>query len=138
MGLPNTLTRPDLANLEPAPVIRPARASDIDALLGVEKVCFETDRLSRRSFNYFLSRARAELFVAETRGTILGYGLVLFHRGTALARLYSLAVLPEAQGQGIARLLLEHAEDTARAHDTVAIRLEVRADNERAIALYSR
>jgi ribosomal-protein-alanine acetyltransferase len=138
MGHPDTLTRSHVIDAHPAPVVRPARASDIDALLEVEKVCFETDRLSRRSFNYFLSRARAELFVAETQGIVLGYGLVLFHRGTALARLYSLAVLPEAQGQGIAHLLLEHSEETARAHDTVAIRLEVRADNDRAIALYTR
>jgi ribosomal-protein-alanine acetyltransferase len=138
MDHPNLDTRADLANPDPSPVIRSARASDIDALLRVETACFETDRLSRRSFTYFLSRARAELFVAEDKGGLLGYGLVLFHRGTALARLYSLAVAPHAQGRGIARLLLEHAEETARAHDTVAIRLEVRADNERAIHLYTR
>ena len=138
MGHPDTLTCPHVFDAHTAAVVRPARVSDIDALLEVEKVCFETDRLSRRSFNYFLSRARAELFVAETEVGILGYGLVLFHRGTALARLYSLAVRPEAQGKGIARLLLEHSEETARAHDTVAIRLEVRADNERAIGLYTR
>lgn len=138
MGPTDTLPRLDVGDAEPAPTIRTALPSDIDALLRVEEACFETDRLSRRSFNYFLSRARAELFVAEAGGAILGYGLVLFHRGTALARLYSLAVLPEAQGRGVAQLLLLHSEQTARTHDTVAIRLEVRADNARAIGLYTR
>jgi ribosomal protein S18 acetylase RimI-like enzyme len=105
-------------------------------LVAIEQSCFETDRLSRRSFQHFLTRGHAELFVAERDGRAYGYGLVLFHRGTALARLYSLAVVPEAQGQGIARLLLRHADEIARHHDAVALRLEVRADNARAIALY--
>lgn len=118
------------------PLCRPARTGDLDALVAIERSCFETDRLSRRSFQHFLTRGHAELFVAERDGRICGYGLVLFHRGTALARLYSLAVIPEARGQGIAQLLLRHADESARHHDAIALRLEVRADNAGAIALY--
>jgi len=87
-----------------------------------------------------LTRAKASLFVVESEagsgGGLLGYGLVLFHLGTALARLYSLAVHPSARGRGIGLQLLAHAEAEARRHDCVALRLEVRADNEAAIALY--
>ena len=119
--------------------IRPGSVADIPALVQLEETCFESDRLSRRSFHHMLTRAKASLFVAEAPeadGRILGYGLVLFHLGTALARLYSLAVHPDARGRGIGMKLLDYAEAETRRHDCVALRLEVRADNAAAIALY--
>ena len=122
-----------------APDLRPATIADIPALLEIEAACFDGDRLTRRSFNHMLTRAKASLFVAETvPGTLLGYGLVLFHAGTALARLYSIAVRPQAAGAGIGTALIEHAETVTREHECVALRLEVRADNAAAIALYER
>lgn len=122
-----------------APTIRPATTADIPALLEIEAACFDSDRLTRRSFHHMLTRAKASLYVAESApGEIAGYGLVLFHAGTALARLYSLAVWPEAAGAGIGSALVRHAETETRAHDCVALRLEVRADNGQAIALYER
>ncbi len=122
-----------------AVAIRPGTLADIPALVQLEETCFETDRLSRRSFHHMLTKAKASLFVAETAdapGVILGYGIVLFHLGTALARLYSLAVHPEARGRGAGVQLLDRAEAETRTHDCVALRLEVRADNAAAIALY--
>lgn len=116
--------------------IRPGRTGDIPALLALEAACFDSDRLSRRSFNHMLTRAKAALYVAEDADGLAGYGLVLFHAGTALARLYSMAVAPRARGQGLARRLLAHAETEAKSHDCIALRLEVRADNEAAIRLY--
>jgi ribosomal protein S18 acetylase RimI-like enzyme len=121
------------------PALRPATTADIAALLDIEAACFDSDRLTRRSFNHMLTRAKASLYVAErTPGDILGYGLVLFHAGTALARLYSVAVRPEAAGSGVGTALIEHAETVTRLHECVALRLEVRADNNAAIALYER
>lgn len=120
--------------------IRPGQIADIPALIQLEETCFDSDRLSRRSFQHMITRAKAALFVVDSPagsgGGLLGYGLVLFHLGTALARLYSLAVHPSARGRGIGLALLQHAEAEARRHDCVALRLEVRADNEVAIALY--
>ncbi|HEY9566570.1 MAG TPA: N-acetyltransferase, partial [Thalassobaculum sp.] len=120
------------------PAIRPAQTADIPALTRLEATCFDSDRLSRRSFQHMITRAKAAMFVidAEGGGDLLGYGLVLFHLGTALARLYSLAVHSSARGRGFGLALLEHAEAAARRHDCVALRLEVRADNQAAIALY--
>lgn len=120
-------------------VIRPGQVADIPALLRLEETCFDSDRLSRRSFHHMLTKARAALFVAEnpaSDGELLGYGLVLFHLGTALARLYSLAVHPTGRGRGTGRRLMEVAEAETRKHDCVALRLEVRTDNAAAIAMY--
>ncbi|MBI2779202.1 MAG: GNAT family N-acetyltransferase [Gammaproteobacteria bacterium] len=49
---------------------------------------------------------------------------------------YSLVVDPACQGRGIARGLLEAAEQAAAAKGCITMRLEVRADNEAAIRLY--
>jgi ribosomal protein S18 acetylase RimI-like enzyme len=123
--------RPDWA-------IHPARLEDLDALLALENRCFELDRLSRRSFRHFLSSDTASCLVVERAGELLGYALVLFHGRTALARLYSMAVAPEQQGQGLGRVLLEAIETAALDAGAAVMRLEVHPQNFAAIALYRR
>ena len=117
-------------------LLRPARAGDIDALLALEAGAFPSDRLSRRSFQRLLKRGHALFRVAEQDGRVLGYGLVLLRGRSLLARLYSLAVAEEARGLGIARLLIAELEEAAREEDRAYLRLEVRRDNEAALALY--
>lgn len=67
---------------------------------------------------------------------LLGYGLVLYRRGTRLARLYSLAVQPQARGQGVAVGLMAELEAAALARHCLYLRLEVAKNNSAAIALY--
>lgn len=66
-----------------------------------------------------------------------GYVMVLLHRGTSLARLYSIAVAPAFRGEGVARGLIAAAEGAAFAEGASFMRLEARADNEAALALYA-
>jgi ribosomal protein S18 acetylase RimI-like enzyme len=124
----------------PAPRIRPARAKDIDALVALEEACFDADRLSRRQFRYMLSRAQAELLVAEAAialadvpadalTPLAGYVLVLFNRATSVARLYSIAVAAWARGQGVGRALVDAAERAAWDAERPYLRLEIRRDN---------
>lgn len=117
-------------------MIRDATLDDLSALADLERHCFETDRLSRRSFRHLLTRGNASLVVDEADGVLTGYSLVLFHRNTSLARLYSFAVEPARRHRGIARALLEHSETVARDRGAVAMRLEVRLDNADAIGFY--
>jgi ribosomal-protein-alanine acetyltransferase len=116
--------------------IRPARLTDIGALVALEDASFDTDRLTQRNFQYLLTKGNAACVVAEEHGRLMGYALVLFNAGTSLARLYSFAVDPEARQQGIGGGLLKAAEDVARNRDGTCMRLEVRPDNAAAIALY--
>ncbi len=119
-----------------APRFSEARTEDIDALVALENRSFDTDRLSRRSFQWMIRRGNGWLEVARDDEGILGYALVLFHKGTPLARLYSMAVDQRARGMGLGRQLLERAEAEARTRGSVYMRLEVRPDNAPAIALY--
>jgi len=116
--------------------IRAATLSDLDALVTLEDRCFDEDRISRRQFRHLLKRGHAALFVAGRKGAVLGSLVLLFSRGTATARLYSIAVDPEARGQGLARGLVEEAEKTAWQEERAWMRLEIRKDNPASIALF--
>jgi ribosomal-protein-alanine acetyltransferase len=119
-------------------VLRPAQGSDVDALEAIEAELFSADRIARRSFQRFLASPSVDLIVAEDGGRILGYCCVLTRKGLGSARLYSIATCAGQQGAGIGRRLLAAAEEAAAVRGLAALRLEVRADNARAIALYER
>jgi len=121
--------------LMPTPT-RPARASDLDRLVAIEELAFQTDRISRRSFRAFMERKTAMLHVIEQEGEVAGYFLVLFRRNSALSRLYSIAVHPGCSGHGLGTQLLQAAEQAAFEGGRFVLRLEVREDNPGAIALY--
>jgi ribosomal-protein-alanine acetyltransferase len=118
--------------------IRPAAASDIDRLVAIENRAFATDRLSRRSFRQAVESPTTETLLAERDGLVAGYCMVLFRRGSGVARLYSIAVDPEFGRAGVGRTLLDAAESAAFEKDRLILRLEVREDNGAAISLYER
>lgn len=119
---------------------RNARLDDVNELVALEKLCFEADRLSRRSFRHHIQSEHSDLILAEYSDTgrprILAYGLSLRQRGTRLARLYSLAVLPDARGLGLGKEILTQLEDISVAHNRLFMRLEVSKSNQAAIRLY--
>jgi ribosomal-protein-alanine acetyltransferase len=119
-------------------MIRKAGRQDLDALVAIENAAFSADRISRRSFRHLLTRAHAETRVYEEQGRLLGYVMVLFHQGTSLARMYSLAVHPDARGRGLGEQLIRAGEAVALEEGCISLRLEVRRDNAAAVALYQR
>ena len=127
-----------LVRQAPEGTVRHATMQDIEALARIENRCFDTDRISRRSFRYLLAKAHAATLAEELGGVIRAYALVLFHAGTSLARLYSFAVDPDHRGRGLGLKLLAAADNEARSRDCVTLRLEVRRDNSAAIALFRR
>ena len=127
--------------------LRRGRSEDLDALEALEKRTFASDRLSRRSLRRWLASEHAALIIAEREGaekestdatlpTLVGYVLVILHRGTSMARLYSIAVSDTCRGAGLGRRLVEAAERAALDAQRISLRLEVRKDNTTAIALY--
>ena len=119
-------------------MIREAALSDIDDLLEIENSAFDTDRFSRRSFRYLLTKAKARTLVYENHGRVRAYANLLFHTGTSLARLYSIAVHADYTDRGMGAELLDRVEEIALQQDCVYLRLEVRSDNSLARKLYER
>mgnify|MGYP000206318221 FL=1 len=119
--------------------IRLASIDDLKALLVLEGKAFTGDRLSRRSFRHAITSSGSALFVAmKEDGELLGYALLHLRQGTHLARLYSLAVSPEARGFGIGKLLIQACEKKAVKKGKMLLRLEVSDVNHNAIALYQK
>jgi ribosomal protein S18 acetylase RimI-like enzyme/predicted double-glycine peptidase len=113
-----------------------ASMDDVDDLVELEHECFTLDRLNQRNFSWMLSRANASLLVATSDAKLAGYALLLFHRGTSLARLYSIAVSRAWRGHSLGQSLLDEAQACALARNCAWLRLEVRSDNAAAIRLY--
>ena len=116
--------------------LREVNLNDLPALLALEAECFDVDRLSRRSFRRWIQADSRAFTVATVNGVLAGYVLVIYHAGTRLARLYSLATEPRFRGHGIARRLVAAGELAASDSGRFIMRLEVGCDNAAAIALY--
>jgi ribosomal protein S18 acetylase RimI-like enzyme len=118
---------------------RRATPDDVKPIEALETRAFASDRLSARSLRDYLKSPAATVLVAEDdAGRLAGYAIVRFRRATSVARLYSIAVAEDARGRGVGEQLLTAAEDEARRRGDLFMRLEVRADNASAIALYER
>ncbi|WP_439135751.1 peptidase C39 family protein [Pseudomaricurvus sp.] len=117
---------------------RLAVMSDLEALDALEQQSFDSDRLSRRSLRHWIKAHHGILLLSEDDGGLLGYGLVWLHKGTRLARLYSLAVAQRARGQGVGAALLSQLEKLTAARGRIFMRLEVAKSNASAIGLYER
>ncbi|VGO22017.1 GNAT family N-acetyltransferase [Pontiella sulfatireligans] len=117
-------------------VIRRVGLKMTDALLALEAACFDIDRTNRRNMRYLLTSPSVMCTGVFREGELVGAMVMLFRSNAAVARIYSLAVVPEFRGQGIGRKLLATAERKARARGCTRMKLEVRMDNIPAIRLY--
>ena len=118
-------------------VIRAGTADDITRLVGIENAAFTGDRINARSFRRQMRSPTLALLVAQLRAVVHGYALLAFRRTAKHARLYSLAVDIE-EGRGLGRRLMAAGEALAAERGYGAMRLEVNAQNARAIGIYER
>jgi [ribosomal protein S18]-alanine N-acetyltransferase len=118
--------------------LRAARHEDAPSLAAFEELVFadEPNRISPRQWRYLVARGDDATVVAEAGGELLGVLVLSFRTGGRGLRIYSLGVHPRARRRGVARVLLEYAVRYAELNRLEVMRLEVRADNRAAIALY--
>jgi len=121
--------------------VRRAARDDLVALLALEEQ-FPGDRISRASFRRWLVSPTGDVWVAVRAGEggerVVGDALVAYRRNSSGARLMSLVADASERRQGVAAALLQVAEEAARERGARRMRLEVRCDNDAAIALYQR
>ena len=116
--------------------ITTATLDDLKALVALENQAFDGDKLTKRRLKHWITAQNAIFVVAKHQQDILGYVLTILHKGSALARLYSLAVSPLARGLGIAAKLIQKCEKSAYKQGRLYLRLEVAENNQAAIGLY--
>jgi ribosomal protein S18 acetylase RimI-like enzyme len=118
--------------------IRRASPEDLPALEAVEERCFDAARRDApRVLRASLGNSRHEVWVLEEGGAPLLGALFLRFRRKSL-RVYSIAVVPEAQGRGLGSRLMEKALARARARDLAALTLEAAAGDDALLAWYER
>ena len=117
--------------------IRDCTLEDIPRVLAIESVSFD-DPYPESLFISFLERFPSGFRVAESNGTLAGYGVILQLRDVHTFVITSLAVHPDFKRAKIATRLLEDSVSIARKNGAMRIRLQVAVDNIAAQNLYSK
>jgi ribosomal protein S18 acetylase RimI-like enzyme len=126
--------------------VRPKRPADDDFLFRLSDWLFAPYSVHPTSaMAAMLGERGARAMVAELRRTPVGFFVVGIERfpkpfgpwkRPALARLNAIGVLPEAQGRGVGRFLLHHAEEAARDGGAVSMTLMTAETNQKARRLF--
>lgn len=116
--------------------IRIAQLTDVPELARLEAQSFPYDAMSARSFRRFIKLGEAQVWVIETDHGVVGYAISLYRQATKLARLYSFAIAPASQRQGLGSQLLRHMETLAKQEHSLFMRLEVKADDDAALGFF--
>lgn len=123
---------PDAGRLE----IRAAGPRDLTSVAAIESRAF-TNPWSRRTFYALLDRPGVGIWVvADAAAGVVAYAVLwcILDEG----ELANIAVREDRRGRGIGSRLLDWVIDRARERRVRRVHLEVRASNERALALYRR
>lgn len=115
-------------------MIRVAQESDLDGLAALDRVAFGTQVWSRESWRAEVAGDH-HVHLIEDEALLVGACSVMVAGDDA--ELLRIAVAPDRRRSGAARRLLGHALGDAVSDGALTMFLEVREDNEAAIALYS-
>ncbi|MEW5786209.1 MAG: ribosomal protein S18-alanine N-acetyltransferase [Pseudomonadota bacterium] len=113
---------------------RPMNAADLDELVRLERAAYPYP-WTLGNFRDCLD-AGYSCWVAQIEGRLTGYWIMMMAVGEG--HILNCCVAPAWQGRGFGRQLMEHLIDTARAHNTGFLFLEVRPSNLPALGLYRR
>jgi ribosomal-protein-alanine N-acetyltransferase len=121
--------------------LRPYTATDLDAMVALDDVCFaEPFRFNRASMKSFAEAKNACTLLAEEDGQLAGF--CILHVETSRRRLVgyvvTLDVAPAHRRRGLATELMQGVERMAVAEECSAMLLHVYAENAGAVAFYQR
>ena len=139
-----------------APMIRLYKPDDIDALKRITAICFDGVSIDRNIEERFgqigkrdwqfrklrhidddVTDERAEgVFVWEEAGAVVGYITTRIDHESKIGGIPNIAVLPDTQGQGIGRKLLEHGLQYMRSQGMEIAKIETLAQNPIGSHLY--
>lgn len=113
--------------------LRDLRAEDLPRIVEIEQACFSTP-WRRSTFEGLLRREDADLIGATVAGRLMGYAITWTIMDQA--ELGNVAVLGEARGRGLGRVLIQAALARVGRRGARECFLEVRESNQVARRLY--
>ena len=116
-------------------IIREMKREDVPAIAELEKLCF-SDPWSENSIASELDNPLSYWLVAEDNGKIAGY--VGSQSVLDAADMMNLAVSPDCRQQGVGQALVNGLVQHLQKNNVIALLLEVRVSNARAISLYEK
>ena len=116
-------------------IIREMKREDVPAIAELEKLCF-SDPWSENSIASELDNPLSYWLVAEYNGKIAGY--VGSQSVLDAADMMNLAVSPDCRQQGVGQALVNGLVQHLQKNNVIALLLEVRVSNARAISLYEK
>ncbi|MBK6282234.1 MAG: GNAT family N-acetyltransferase [Draconibacterium sp.] len=119
--------------------IRKSIPRDLDFLEKLETTCFpKFQQSNRRAIRYSISSPFQKVVIAESgdgkEKKPVGSAILYLYAKTL--RIFSIAVLPEVQGQGVGKQLLEYAVNLAKSGKIGRITLEVRKTDSKVVKFY--
>jgi ribosomal protein S18 acetylase RimI-like enzyme len=136
-------------------MIRTARPEEVDELVDIVRRSFadvSIDKAIEETFGRVIGMAWHErkaldikrdvklnpegIFVRLEKGIIAGFITTAVDRDSGTGRIPHLAVLPEYQGKGIGKALLNHALRFLKTSGAKMMRIEATATNKKALELY--
>lgn len=118
-------------------MLRLASERDIDFLVGIHTISFETERITRKEFLMHLRSNRSRVVICQDSLPI-AYCIGVYLFTSKRARLYSVGVMPDNRRRGILLSFLQDFERDAIENKLTELFLEVEEDNERALNIYKR
>lgn len=118
-----------------APPLAAMHSNDLAEVLAIEQRAY-TVPWSRGNFIDSLAAGYFARVLRDDAGLLVGYFLAM--KGVDEMHLLNITVLPESQGRGHARLMLDALCELCRAERCAQLWLEVRQGNEHARAVYRR
>lgn len=121
--------------------IRKSETSDLLFLETLEHVCFpHYQQSSRRSLRHSITSSFQLVFIAETHENTAPkpVGAIIANLYQRTLRLFSLGIIPEAQGQGIGEKLIIYMKELATKEGFEKLSLEALKSDERLIKWYQK
>jgi ribosomal-protein-alanine acetyltransferase len=118
--------------------IRPAKPKDLQPLAELEQIAFDKDAFKPSRIRYLITHACATVIVLEKNKRIIGAAYLLWHKNRSNGRIYNIVVTPKLWGRGFGEILLRECETLCKKRRCQYISLEVRVDNNPAIAFYKK
>ncbi len=119
--------------------IRRTTPKDLDFLENLENQCFpKFQQSTRRAIRYSMTSPFQQVIIAEVHEgkEKKPVGSATLYLYSKTLRIFSIAVLPEMQGKGIGKQLLEHIMILARSKKAGRISLEARQSDSKLIEFY--